>query len=54
MHCARSSCSACPIKSLATHSGLECLSQTIVTSEGPAVMPSIPTSPKTSFFAAAT
>ena len=54
IHCARLSCSACPIKSLATHSGFENLSQTIVTSEGPAVIASIPTSPKTSFLAAAT
>ena len=39
---------------VATHSGFENLSQTTVTSEGPAVIPSIPTSPKTSFLAAAT
>ena len=42
------------LRSLAIQPGFENLSQTIVTSDGPAIIPSIPTSPKTSFLAAAT
>ena len=51
--CAASSCSAWASKSMATQSGLLCLSANINISEGPA-MESIPTFPKTCLLAVAT
>ena len=50
---ASSSCSACEIKSIATHLGLQYLSAIIKTSEGPAIE-SMPTYPKTCLLASAT